>query len=223
MENLVFKRIAGGIVIAAGVMGAIYCFFYLVFPYNFAFGSILGGAAGAVWYFIERAEKTARLNVFYRAANAFGKPAAFDNRSASFERNGTNFGIEFPRDERETWFQVSFFVPKVYRKFIIQHNALLKKSLPGCEFVEDSPLSGGIFLHADDKEFLLKLLENKNIQNEIYDYPESFLTNFSIVFDEGNFEIRWTPPAGEAIDGLYQVCRTAAVFHDELKKHAKTS
>jgi len=212
-----------GFVLILSMSGVALSFLFLSFPSNFVFGGASLGATIAILYFHNRMEKKARLDVFYQAANTFGRPVSFENHSAAFERDGTNFDIECPKDKYNTAFHARFSIPKVEQSFVIQHNALFKKSIPGCVFVENSPLRGLIFLHASNPDFLLNLLKNKNILNEIYNYPEKVMSNFSIVFDEGSFEIEWTPPLGEQIDGLFQVCQTAAVFYDELKKHAKTS
>lgn len=223
MKNLSFWRIAAVIAAMAGTLSGVYAYVYLHFPANAAVIAVSVGAIAAVFFFGSRAEKAARLDIFYKAANEFGTPVSFENYSASFERNGTCFECEFPRGERYSRLKVKFYIPNVRQKFIIQHNALLKKELFDCEYLASSPLPSDIFLSAGNQDFLLNLLKNKDILNEIYNYPAGFASGFAIVFDEGSFEIEKPPKAGEHYDGFYQLCQTAVVFHDELKKQAKTS
>ncbi|MGC2235581.1 MAG: hypothetical protein WA584_05445 [Pyrinomonadaceae bacterium] len=206
-----------------GTLSGFLAYGYLRFPANAAVIAVLAGAIIAVVFFGSRAEKAARLKVFYAAANEFGAPVSFDNYSASFERNGICFECEFPRDKTNNRVKVRFYIPNVRQKFIIQHNALLKKELFDCQYLTSSPLPKDIFLSAGNQDFLLNLLKNKNILDEIYNYPAGFASGFSIVFDDGSFEIEKIPKFSEYHDGFYQLCQTAVVFHDELKKQAKTS
>jgi hypothetical protein len=223
MENLIHWRIAVVIVTLAGTVFGAFSFTFLTFPSNVVVIAVSVGAIIAVAFFNNRVVKSARLDVFYRTANDFGTPISFENHSASFERNGTRFEGEFPHDKHNNNLKVSFYIPNVREKFIIQHNALLKKELFDCKYLESSPLPSDIFLSAGNQDFLLNLLKNKNILNEIYNYPAKVFSGFSIVFDDGSFEIERVPKISEQVDGFYQVCQTAVVFHDELKKFAKTN
>ena len=47
----------------------------------------------------------------------------------------------------------------------------------------------GFIFHSRNPEFLLSLLENKNILNEIYKYPNDWFNRFRIAFENGEYNI----------------------------------
>ena len=217
MDNLILWRLS---IIPTTMAACFICFLAyrdLSVPFNFAVIAVCVGAIAGHAFYLQRKEKAARFDAFYAAATNFGKPGSFDNHFASFEREGTMFECEFPRDEHNTTFEVRFYLPKIYQRFVIQHNSLFKKSFPDCEPLQH-PALDGVLLASRNPDFLFKLLKNRNLASEIYNYPEKMLSRFWIVFDDGNFEISWTPNASDQIDGFYQICQTAVVFHDALKK-----
>ncbi|HEY0428693.1 MAG TPA: hypothetical protein VGC76_13010 [Pyrinomonadaceae bacterium] len=221
MENLAFQRILIVIVTLLAMLIAAYAYVSLKLPYNAFVIAVCVGVIVAVSYFATRREKAARLDIFYSAANEFGRPVSFDNYSASFERNGTQFDCEFPQGEDNTTLTVSFYIPNVRHKFIIEHGGLFRKNLAGCGDVKSEFVSEDFHVQGEADDFLENFLKNKKITGELYDYPKSIMTAFWIVFDDGNFELQWAPPVSEQIDGFYQICRTAVVFHDELKKFSE--
>lgn len=200
--------------IALGVIAGM----YWNFPMNIG-GIILAVVAtiGAS-YFSSKAEKRARFEAFYAAIQNFGTPLSFDNYSGAFERNGVRYEINFPQGENDTALKISFFVTENHQRFIIQHQGLLLKLLPDCPQMENSPLSPDYNLRAQNHEFLARFVQIPAIRDEIYEYPSNFFTRLIITFDAGNFELQWTPKMSEQMEGVYKICKTAVVFHDELKK-----
>jgi hypothetical protein len=84
--------------------------------------------------------------------------------------------------------------------------------------IQDSPLPAEYLVQARNPEFIHALLKNRAVRDEILNYKASFWGRILISLDDGNFEMTWTPPVSEQIDGFYSVCQSAVVFHDELKK-----
>jgi hypothetical protein len=220
MENLLSRRLVIMAITVAAILGGVYGYGYLKFPFNFVVIAISVGAIIAALILETRKEKSARLKIFYSTANEFGRPISFENHFASFERNGTRFDCEFPQDEDNTAIKVSFFLPNIRQRFNIRHGGIFGKSMPGCVPVQLPQLAEHVELQSESAEFLSDLLKNKELVDEIHNYPKSIMTAFSIVFDGGDFLIQWTPRVSEQIDGFRHVCRTAVVFHDELKKSA---
>ena len=221
MANLLLQKFSIVLVTIPAAFVAVYASTYLRFPASAFVIAACVGAFCAVIYFGSRREKTARLNIFYAAANDFGRPVSFDNHSASFERDGTEFDCRFPVGEDEHALRVGFYLVNLRHRFSIQHDHLFRKTLDGCGLIVSTNLSDDFLLQGEADGFLEDLLKNKNITDDLYNYPKSLMTALSIVFDEGRFQIQWAPPVGEQIDGFYQVCQTAAIFHDELKKISK--
>jgi hypothetical protein len=225
MENLLFQRLLIAFTTIPATFAAIYAFAYLNFPANVVVTALGVGTIGALIYYSSRKERAARFNIYYSAANDFGRPVSFDNFTAAFERDGTQFDCSFPSGKYDTALKASFYVSNVRQSFIIQHDSFNRKTLPQCGLFNSTLAPGDFLLQCEagaaSENFLTNLLQNKNIASELEMYPKSMMTAFSIVFDDGSFEIAWTPGASEQIDGFYQVCRTAVAFHDELKKPAK--
>ena len=219
MENLVFWRIMMGLLMAAGMTGAMLAIFFMKFPDSLLVAvpaAVLGGAA---LYFHNKKEKTARLDVYYRTAEAFGTPVAFGNLSAAFERNGSRFDVDFPQGKNSPYFKVNFRVPNLWRKFSVQSRTLLTKRHYDCHELEETPLPPDQFrVQAREPEFLVNFLKNRLVRDELSNYTPSIWTGFSILFEDGDFEMIWTPPGSEQIDGFYQACQSAVVFHDELQR-----
>jgi hypothetical protein len=116
---------------------------------------------------------------------------------------------------------VTFYLPNLRQKFSVQNKTLSTAHHDDCYWIpqENSPLPEEYLLQARNPDFLLQLLENRRIRNEILNYNASMWTgNISFSFDDGDFELRWTPPVSEQIDGFQRVAHSAAVFHEELKK-----
>lgn len=227
MENLYFQRLLLVFLTIPATFAVVYAVGFLKFPSNVIVAAIGVAAVGGLLFYSTRKEKAARLNVFYAAANEFGRPVSFARYSASFERDGTQFDCGFPTGKYDTALKVNFYIPNVRQSFIIQHDSFNRKTLPRCGLFKSTLLNEDFHLQCEagaaSENFLTSLLKNRKITNELYNYPKSMMTAFSIVFNDGSFEMHWTPPVNEQIDGLYQLCQTAAVFHDELKKLSKTS
>lgn len=226
MENLLFQRLLIVFVTIPATFAAIYAVGFLKFPANVVVAAVSIGAIGALIFYSSRKERAARFDVYYSAANDFGRPVSFDNYTAAFERDGTQFDCSFPSGKYDTALKASFYVSNVRQSFIIQHDSFNRRTLAQCGLFNAYHLSGDFHLQCEagaaSENFLTALLQNKNIAGELEMYPKSMMTAFSIVFDDGSFEIAWTPGASEQISGFYQVCRTAVAFHDELKKLAKS-
>jgi hypothetical protein len=227
MDNLLFQRLFIVALTIPATFAVIYAVGFLKFPSNVVVAALGVSVIGALLFYTTRKEKKARFEIYYRAATEFGRPISFDDYTAAFERDGTQFDCGFPSGKYDTALKVSFYVSNVRQRFIIQHDSFNRKTLPECGYVQSTTLSDDFYLQcegsAQSEDFLMNLLKNKNIAGELYNYPKSMMTTFSIVFDDGSFEMHWTPPASVQIEGFYQLCQTAAIFHDELKKLAKIS
>jgi hypothetical protein len=225
MDNMVFQRIFIAFLTIPATFAVIYAVGYLKFPSNVILAAVGVSIIGGLLFYMTRKERAARFETYYSAATDFGRPISFDGYSAAFERDGTQFDCGFPSSKNDTALKVNFYVSNVRQRFIIQHDSINRKTMPECGYVKSTFLSDDFYLQcegsAQSEDFLMNLLKNRNIAGELYNYPKSMMTAFSIVFDDGSFEIHWTAPAGEQSDGFYKLCRTATVFHDELKKLAK--
>jgi hypothetical protein len=206
------------LVILIGTVGGVLSFAFLRFPEN-VIGIALSVAiiAGGV-YFSQREEKKARFEIYYRTAQEFGKPLSFGNLDAAFERDGTRIDVDFPKGENSLFFKVNFRVPNLWQKFSIQNRTIATRYDDDCQVMMDSGLPQEYAVQARNPEFLLNLLKNRAVRDEILNYNATFWGRILIAFDDGDFEMIWTPPISEQIDGFYQICQSAAVFHDELKK-----
>lgn len=193
-------------------------YMYWSLPYNvggivFAIAAISGAA-----YFVSKVEKKARFDAFYAAIQNLGTPISFDNYSAAFEKDGTRFDITYPRGENETAHKIKFFLSGNHQRFVIRHQGIYLNSLPDCPYLENSPLAPEVQLYAQNADFLVHFVQIPGIRDEIYQYPSGFFLRMVLTFDAGNFELSWTPKMNEQAEGVYKICKTAVVFHDELKK-----
>ncbi len=217
MGNLVAMRITLVIVILLAVALGVIAGMYWSFPMNVG-GIILAVAATiGVTYFSSKAEKRARFEAFYAAIQNVGTPISFDNYSAIFEKDGTRFEIKYPRGENDTALKIKFFLSGNHQRFIIRHQGIFLNSLSDCPHLQNSPLAPDVQLYSQNAEFLWRFVQIPAIRNEIYEYPSGFFTKMSITFDAGNFELLWTPKMSEQTEGVHKICKTAVVFHDELK------
>jgi len=220
MENLLVSRLVTAFAIMILLTIGLLAFVYMKFPGN----AVVAGLAAAVLiglvWFVQKKEKTARFNAYYATAREFGAPVSFNKYDAAFERAGTRFDIEFPHGEDHTFFKVNFFIPKLYQKFLIQNRTLLTTFHDDCQLIEDSSLPPEYHVQSRDPEFLRGFLGNRQVHSEILNYNASFFGRILVSFDDGSFEMHWTPPISEQIDCFYRICQSAVVFHDELKKLA---
>jgi hypothetical protein len=172
----------------------------------------------AAVFLVQRKEKAARFNVYYATVQQFGKPVSFGNLDAAFERDGTRFDARFPRGKYSLFFTVSFYIPNSREKFSIQNRNFHTTHHDDCQIIGDAGLPPEYLLQSRNPAFLPYLLSKRQIRDEVLNYGASFWGRTSISFDDGAFELIWTPPVSEQIDGFYKVCQTAVVFHDELRK-----
>ena len=169
-------------------------------------------------FFVQRSEKAARFNVYYTTVQEFGTPVSFGKYEAAFERNGTRLDVIFPHGEYDNFFKVNFYLPNLRQKFSIQNRTLATSFDDNCQVMQDSPLPAEYLVQSRNPEFIRAFLKNRAVRDEILNYKASFWGRILISLDDGNFELQWTPPVSEQIDGFYSVCQSAVVFHDELKK-----
>jgi hypothetical protein len=179
----------------------------------------VGAIAGTV-YFVQRKEKAARFDVYFRTVGELGQPLSYGSEAAAFERDGTRFEVEFPSGKYHMYFRVTFHLPNLRQKFSVQNKSLATTHHDDCYWIQeqDSPLPPEFLLQSRNPDFLLRLLENRRVRDEILNYNASMWSHVSVSFADGDFELRWTPPLSEQIDGFDRACRTAVVFHDELRK-----
>ncbi len=218
MNNLMPLRILMiAVIIIATTAGGL-AFGFMKFPENAVVIAFLVAAVGGVVFFIQRREKAARFDIYYRTVQEFGQPINFGNLDAAFERAGTRFNVEFPKDEDSLFFKVNFRLPNLRQKFSIQNRTLATRFDDDYQILQDSSLPPEYVAQARNGEFLLNFLKISAIRNEILNYKASFWGRILIKLDDGDFEMLWSPPLSEQIEGFYQICQSAVVFHDELKR-----
>ena len=205
-------------VLMIAAIGGILAFAYLKFPENAVVIFLAVAVSAGIFYFLQRQEKAARFDAYYSAVREFGTPLSFNNQEAAFERHGTRFDVGFPYGENNAVFKVNFYVPHVEEKFSVQNRTLLVTRYDDCQEITNSPLPPEYLVQSRSPEFLLNLLRNREVLDEVLNYRASFWGRISISFADGSFEMVWAPPVSEQIDGFAQICRSAVVFHDELKK-----
>lgn len=218
MNNTLATRFLLVAVIMIGTVGGVLAFAFMKFPDNaiviaLAVAVVSGGA-----YFSHRQDKKARFDIYYQTVQEFGTPVNFGKWDAAFERNGTRFDIDFPQGENSPFFKVNFHIPNLYHKFSVQNRTLATRYDDDCQVVLDSTLPQEYVVQARNPEFLLNFLKNRQIRDEILNYNASLWGRILIALDDGAFEMIWTPPVSEQIEGFYQICQSAVVFHDELKR-----
>lgn len=221
MSNIAVQRTFLGIGIAIAATGGILAFAFMKFPENAVVIFLAVALAVGLTFYSKHKEKSARFNIFYSTIQDLGTPISFGNTAAAFERNGTRFDTDFPKGEHDNFFKVRFYLPNVREKFSIQNKSLLTEFHDDCQVIEHSALPQEYRLQSRNPEFLLNFLNQRQICNEVQNYPAGFFGRILISFDYGEFEMIWTPPLSEQIEGFYQVCHSAVVFHDELKKFQK--
>ena len=218
MNNPVGLRILMVIIIMIATVAGTLAFAFMKFPDSLLV-IIPSVAVGCLVVFLtQRQEKAARFNVYYATVQEIGMPISFGGDEAAFERNGTRFDVKFPKDKYNQVFKVNFFLPNIRRKFSIQNRTIATRFDNECQVIENSPLPSDFLVQAREPEFLLILLQNPTIRDEILNYKASFWGRILISLDDGNFEFVWAPPISEQIDGFSTVCHSAVVFHDELRK-----
>lgn len=220
MNNPFALRLLMAAVMMITIPAGVWAFVSLKFPENVVVIFFSLALTIAVIVFVLKKEKAARFEIYYSTVQELGTPISFNKHSGSFERNGTRFDVDFPQDEYKMFFKVSFYLPNIKEKFSIQNKTLATKHHSDCYWIkqEDSPLPNEYLLQTSHPDFLLNFLKNRAIKNEVLNYDASFWGGISIGIEDGNFQMIWTPPISEQIDGFYQVCHSAVVFHDELKK-----
>jgi len=224
MDNLIALRLVMSAVILAATTAAVLAFAFMKFPDNAVVILFAVAATAGAGFFIHKKEKAARFEVYYSTVQELGKPISYNKNSASFERNGTRFDVDFPQGEYKLFFKVNFYLPNIREKFSIQNKSLATTHHSDCYRIqEDSPLPEEYLLQTSHPAFLLNFLKNPEIKSEVLNYNASLWGRISISLEDGSFEMIWTPPISEQIDGFHQICRSAVIFHDELKKFAGKS
>jgi hypothetical protein len=218
MENVAAFRILTGLLLTVTITAGILAFFFMTFPANAVVIALAAGLTGGIIFFSQRKEKAARFNIYYTTVREFGTPVSFGNLEAAFERNGTRFDVDFPQGEHRQFFKATFRIPQLREKFSIQNRTLATRFDDDCQVVQDSPLPPEYLVQSRHPAFLLNFLKRREIRDEILNFKASFWGRTLISLDDGDFEMIWTPPMSEQIDGFYQICQSAVVFHDELKR-----
>jgi hypothetical protein len=221
MSNPVGQNLLLALGTMAATMAGVWAFAFMKFPANAVIIALSVLAVSGLAYFSIQSGKKARFKIYYSTVQEYGMPISFNNTNAAFERNGTRFDIDFPQGKYENFFKVKFYLPNVSQKFSIQNKTLQTEFYDDCQVIENSPLPQEYRVQSRDPAFLLNLLNQKHIFNEIQNYPAGFFGRILISFADGDFEMIWTPPISEQIEGFYQVCHSSVVFYDELKKFQK--
>lgn len=221
MNNPLPLRILMTVVIVLGTAAVIVALGFMKFP-DYLFVIFFSVALGSGFiYFVIKKEQAARFKVYYSTVQELGTPISYNKHSAAFQHGETRFDIVFPKNEHHNAYHVTFYLPNLSQKFSIQNKTIATRYDSDCQIIQESPLPPEYLLQSRKPEFLLELLKIPDIRNEILNYGASFWGRFYVSFNDGSFEIEWVPPVGEQIDGIYTICRTAVVFHDELKKLQK--
>ncbi len=173
-----------------------------------------------------------REKIMPEIASKFGNIIFANADALGFEHNGTSFEAKIlwisTAEIEEAEFIIQSKVASVQEKFFIQHQSAFSNSAPDCEQMHLSTMPEGFIFHSFNPQFLLSLLENEKILNEIYKYPNDWFNRFRIAFENDEYIISWrisgmsreTEP--EKISGkLQQLCQTAIVFQDEMVKLLK--
>lgn len=218
MNNPVGLRILMTVGMIITTMAGVLAFAFMKFPDNLLVITASVALCGAIIFLVQRKEKAARFNVYYATVQEFGKPLYFGNLNAAFERDGTRFEVRFPRGKHSLFFTVRFYIPDSREKFSIQNRNFHTTHHDDCQIIVEAGLPPEYLLQSRNPAFLPSLLKQRQIRDEVLNYGASFWGRTSISFDEGAFELIWTPPVSEQIDGFYTVCQTAVIFHDELRK-----
>ena len=221
MNNPIGQNLLLALGIMIATVAGFLAFAFMKFPENAIVIALSVLGIGGLAYFSSHISKKARFNIYYSTVQELGMPISFGNTTAAFERNGTRFDIDFPKGENHQYFKLNFYLPNVREKFSIQNKTLITEFHDDCQIIENSALPQEYRVQSRSPEFLLNLLNQKHILNEIQNYPAGFFGRMLISFDDGSFEMIWTPPISEQIEGFYQVCNSAVIFHDELKKYQK--
>jgi hypothetical protein len=218
MNNPLPLRILLTAVIMIATTAGLLAFAFMKFPGNAVVIFLAVAVTVGTVYLIQRKEKAARFNIFYTTVQEFGKPLNFGNLDAAFERAGTRFDVQFPKDKHNQVFKVNFHIPNIRQKFSIQNRTLATRFDEDCQVLQDSSLPPDFLVQSRNPTFLLNFLKAREIRDEILNYKASFWGRILIALDDGDFELVWAPPIAEQIEGFYQVCQSAVVFHDELKR-----
>lgn len=219
MDNLIALRILMTAVLMIAIMAVMLAFAFMKFPDKAVVIFLSVAFAAAVIYFVQKKEKAACFEVYYSTVQELGKPISYHKNSAAFERNGTRFDVDFPQGKHHQFFKVNFYLPHLREKFSIQNKSLATKHHSDCYWIQEgSPLPEEYLLQTTRPDFLLNFLKNSEVRNEVLNYNASLWGRLSIELENGSFEMIWMPPVAEQINGFRQVCQSAVVFHDELKK-----
>lgn len=117
----------------------------------------------------------------------------------------------------------NFHLPNIRQKFSVQNKSPATAHYNDCFWIEEKDSPPPEFLlhsrkQSRNPDFLLQLLKNRQILDEILSYTASMWGRISFSFDDGSLELIWTPPMSEQFEGFERACRTAVTFHDELQK-----
>lgn len=174
----------------------------------------------------------------------YGKVISLDvsnfKRSISFERGETIFNLKVtPISIGDSYLEltenkIQFSVTNLREKFYIRQKSFFAPdNFEGCQSVQITMYDDFIF-YSLHPQFLSNLMQNEKIRSEIYKYRKKVSRKFSVAFENevmtiiwdrsrNDGEIAWdtaiyreTPQA--EVQKLEQICQTAVVFYDELKK-----
>ncbi len=220
MDNLFALRfLMVAVILIASAAGTL-AFAFMKFPDN-AVVIIFAVVVVVVFAFVvQKKEKAARFETYYKTVQELGTPLSFEGFQAAFERNGTRFEADFPHGKHSFYFKINFYLPNLRQKFSVQNKTLATVHHNDCYRIDekDSPLPTDFLLQSRNPDFLLHLLANPIIRDEILSYDVSMWSRIAFSFEDGNFEFIWTPPMSEQLDGFNRACRAAVTFHDELQK-----
>ncbi len=180
--------------------------------------------------FDRREEARIREVVMPEIAARLGSLVSVGDGAFQFERDGTVFSARYEsivvaRSQKfkavEWDFEVRFDLPGQGEKFFIQHRSAFAKNASDCQPISVKGIPEDFIFHSLHPHFLIELLKRKSIRDEINRYPCSWWNRLRITFDSGAFVMTWRCSGKAAMnkgENLYQMCRTAAIFFEELRE-----
>jgi hypothetical protein len=211
----------------------VYDYYYLnlnpIVRYGIGLSVLIGFAIAAIFLKAKRGK-----SLRYSTARNFGEVVSYNDESLSFVRDSTTFCWEMAWSGH----QISFQLPETREKFSIRHQAwtlipadmmmyakMLSNDRPKKEFAENlfsdcqtfqiPGLPDEFILQSRNTAFLQAVLSSHNVKMTLNKHLSQ---KFRIVFDGNYFEMNWQTGSNEEVEDFRQICQTAIIFCDELKK-----
>lgn len=130
MDNLPALRFLMVAVMLIATTAGTLAFAFMKFPDNAVVIFFSVALIVVVVFFVQKKENAARFEAYYSTVQELGTPVSFNKYSASFERNGTRFDVDYPQGKNSMFFKVNFYVPKIKEKFPFKTNRWRQSIIP---------------------------------------------------------------------------------------------